>query len=67
MNAPKLPILILTMCLGAAIGIAFFTQGVAATELPRDNHLPDTTVDHAIADDEPQRGQRARLRRLGLH
>ena len=49
MNAPKLPILILTMCLGAAIGIAFFTQGVAATELPRDNHLPDTTVDHAIA------------------
>jgi len=49
MNPRKLSILIVTMCLGAAVGMAFLTQAAEATELPTGDLLDDTKVESAVA------------------
>jgi hypothetical protein len=49
MNTRKLSVLIGTLCLGAAAGIAFFSQGVQAVEVPPGNYLSDINDEPAIA------------------
>ena len=49
MNTRKLSILIGTLCLGAAAGIAFFSQGVQAVEVPPGDYPSDINAEPAIA------------------
>tara|TARA_R110002072_G_scaffold228234_6_gene385132 strand:- start:7025 stop:8152 length:1128 start_codon:yes stop_codon:yes gene_type:complete len=42
MNTRKMSVLIGTLCLGAAAGIAFFSQGVQAVEIPPGDYSSDT-------------------------
>ena len=49
MNTRKFSILIGTLCLGAAAGIAFFSQGVQAVEVPPGDSPSDINAEPAIA------------------
>ena len=49
MNTRKLSILIGTLCLGAAAGITFFSQGVQAVEVPPGDYGSDINTEPAIA------------------
>lgn len=54
MNSRNLSILIGTFCVGAAIGIAFFSQGAQAVALPPggDDYATTTEIDQAVAKGE---------------
>lgn len=52
MNTRNLSILIGTFCVGAALGIAFFSQGAQAVELPPGDYMSNTDVEPAVASGE---------------